>query len=277
MAAFLPEIDAYADYFSGYGVQVSVHPKGHYNADDYDAVLLFHGFHPFWGKYPKIIIGEYHSLSVGKFGRLKDALKRIFNVRSDFYIFLNSKVRKGLRFKHSSSVIYREMGYYADLIKSPRTLDFDIVYSGSMRKGVEATLMRLADMGLSLAVVGNSKEITHDNISCYGRVSVAKSYEIVGRAKYGLNITPDIFPLNVQDSTKVIEYCALGLGVITNKYEWVSSFELSRNAQFIDIEDVLAGRELFELPFTVPDVSDLEWSRVLNRTKLAQRLLSCGS
>ena len=50
--------------------------------------------------------------------------------------------------------------------------------------------------------------------------------------KCGLNFTPDIFPFNVQSSTKTIEYSAAGLGVISNRYIWAETFEKSRFSGF---------------------------------------------
>ena len=96
--AFLPESYAYRAYFKSHGFSCELIDKGSSQILDYDAVFLFHGFHPFWRKYPDFVIGEYNSLSTGKLNRFKDILKRVINVRPNLYIFLNESVREKLWF-----------------------------------------------------------------------------------------------------------------------------------------------------------------------------------
>jgi hypothetical protein len=60
-----------------------------------------------------------------------------------------------------------------------------------------------------------------------GPVSRDQLPEIYKNARFGLNYTPDIYPYNVQTSTKTLEYLASGLGVISNKYKWSEFFSVS--------------------------------------------------
>ena len=238
--SFLPESYAYRDYFRNQGYQCEFIKKGSSEVLNYDAVILFHGFHPFWKKYPNFIIGEYHSLSTGSYSRFKDLFKRIFNIRADVYVFLNEEVRKYMLFSKNCNYITRSMGYSGsdfNEFKSEK-ICFDIVYCGSFRKGLFEEIKKLADMGLLIAMVGPEESLEHDNITSFGRKDPKEARKIISRAKYGLNYTPDIFPLNIQDSTKVIEYCAAGLGVITNRYYWVDKFEKERNAAFLNLDEI---------------------------------------
>ncbi|WP_133013316.1 hypothetical protein [Marinomonas flavescens] len=270
--AFLPESYAYRDYFRQHGLKCDILKKGDKSLFDYDAVMLFHGFHPFWRKYPSIIIGEYHSLSVSRFSRVKDLIKRIINVRSDLYIFLNEEIRKKMWFSDRKNYFLRSMGYsktgfetFNDEVKK-----FDVVYCGSYRDGVFEIIEKVAEIGLSIAVVGFEVPLKHKKITSFGRKTLKEARQIISQAKVGLNYTPDVFPLNIQDSTKVIEYCAAGLGVITNRYKWVDEFEKSRNAVFLSLDSVETKKDVLEFNFKVPDLDDLDWNVLLDRTGIVE-------
>lgn len=271
--SFLPEAQAYKQYFESHGFSVSIEKPNKYNPDEFDIILLFHGYHPFWKKYPKWIIGEYHSLSTGRYPRLKNLLKRLINVRSNVTVFLNDQVRSGMYFYPSKKNAFRPMGYYTNHIQVKNTKKFDIVYAGSLRRGVEDSIIKLANMGFKVAVAGNSHHISNKNVINFGRVNIAEAYEIIASAKYGLNITPDKYPFNIQDSTKVIEYCAMGLGVISNKYEWVTKFEKERKAKFLDIYSIKNKEDIENFNFITPDVSDLAWNKLMNDSKIIEKLL----
>lgn len=272
--AFLPESFAYCEYFRKQGFKCDLIKKDSSVILDYDAIVLFHGFHPFWRKYPKFIIGEYHSLSTGKFSRLKDFIKRLINVRSDLYIFLNHKVREKMFFPKTINYVTRSMGYSLSDFNECKNKIFDIVYCGSYRNGLSAELMKLAEMGLTIAVVGPDCIFKHENITSFGRKSSEDAKLIILQAKYGLNYTPNVFPLNIQDSTKIIEYCAAQLGVITNRYQWVNEFELSRNARFLSLDDINKISDIEEFDFVVPDISDLEWSNIMKQSNILDKLSS---
>lgn len=272
--AFLPESYAYRDYFIKNGFKCDFVKKGSSEILCYDAVILFHGFHPFWKKYPKFIISDYNSLSTGEFSRVKDYVKFLFNVRADLYIFLNEEVRQKFRFSNNINYITRSMGYDAENLSKQLVQPkcFDVVYCGSNRPGLSAILIKLANIGLSIALVGPEDLPSHKNIVSFGRKTPEEAKKIMLQAKYGLNFTPDVFPLNIQDSTKVIEYCAANLGVITNQYKWVNNFEKSRKAKFLTLENICSRVDVDSFDFITPDVSDLEWSELLKNTKIISKI-----
>lgn len=272
--AFLPESYAYLDYFRSYGLKCDFVEKGSPRSLEYDAIILFHGFHPFWRKYPKFIVGEYHSLSTGNYSRIKDFIKRLINVRPGFYIFLNEEVRRKLWFSENTNYLTRSMGYSEKgfEVNEQQLKEFDVVYCGSYREGLTEELQRLADMGLSIALVGSEEGIRHKNITSFGRKTPNESRKIISKAKYGLNYTPDVFPLNIQDSTKVIEYCAANLGVITNRYEWINKFEKSRGGKFLTLKNINSRMDVESFAFVTPDVSDLEWNKLLSNTEIISKI-----
>lgn len=273
--AYLPEAYAYRDYFRYLGYYCQLVKKDSDDLLNYDCVVLFHGFHPFWKKYPKFVIGEYHSLSTGKFSRFKDILKRVVNVRPDLYIFLNESVREKLWFSKNINYITRGMGYsrrdFEEYISEEKI--FDIVYCGSYRDGVLEEIAKMADLGLSIALVGIKAPFEHKNLTSFGRLDPNEAKKVISQSKYGFNYTPDVFPLNAQDSTKVIEYCAAGLGVITNKYKWVNDFERERRAMFLDLNAIKNCDDVSKFNFIIPDVSDLEWSIILKNTNINKYLV----
>ena len=262
--AFLPEAYAYQEFFQKKGYICELEIKGSPVNMNYDAVLLFHGFHPFWKSYPDFIIGEYHSLSTGSYGRIKDILKRLINIKANFYIFLNEEVRKNLWFSKKTPYLIRGMGYNRDDFAAYSTCDkiYDVVYCGSFRPGVPEALYRLADLGLTVALVGFETTIPHPNIHAWGRVHPSEARQIIAKSRYGLNYTPDVFPLNIQDSTKIIEYCAAGLGVITNRYKWVNEFEAERQGRFLSLNHINSINDVIDFDYVVPDVSDLSWETI---------------
>ena len=272
--AFLPEAYAYRDYFIEKGFKCDFVNKGDPILLDYDCALLFHGFHPFWKKYPKFIIGEYHSLSTGRYNRVKDLVKRLINVRSNIYIFLNDDVRRKMWFSNKINYTTRSMGYSEKDFESFKNEEnkFDIVYCGSYREGLWEVIKKLADLGLSIAVVGPEIPFEHELITSFGRKEPVEARRIISQAKYGLNYTPDVFPLNIQDSTKVIEYCAAGLGVITNRYHWVDAFEKSSNARFLTLSDIDSFKDVKSFSFVAPDVSYLEWDVIINESGLLKSI-----
>lgn len=272
--AFLPEAYAYRDYFIEKGFECDFVNKGDPSLLNYDCALLFHGFHPFWKKYPKFIIGEYHSLSTGRYNRVKDLVKRLLNVRSNIYIFLNDDVRRKMWFSNKINYTTRSMGYSEKDFESFKGEEkkFDVVYCGSYRKGLWEIIKKLADLGLSIAVVGPEIPFEHELITSFGRKEPVEARKIISQAKYGLNYTPDVFPLNIQDSTKVIEYCAAGLGVITNHYEWVKDFEMSRSASFLYLDLISKAGDVKSFNFINPDVSDLSWDDLMFRSGIFDKI-----
>ena len=272
--AFLPESYAYRNYFRKHGYICNFVEKGMPEIMSYDAIFLFHGFHPFWKSYPKYIIGEYHSLSTGKFNRLKDFLKRLINVRPNIYSFLNENVRKKMWFTKNINYITRGMG--VDDIGLEKFIDqpkiFDVVYCGSNRTGLFNEIKRIADMGLTVALIGPSEQIEHRNITSFGRRLPSEVKELITQCRYGLNYTPDVFPFNIQDSTKVIEYSAYNLGVITNRYQWIDDFERERSANFMNLESLKTKKDLDLYPFVIPNVADLFWGDLIDRTGLVNKI-----
>lgn len=271
--SFLPDVLAYEKYFSNKGAVVKVVGLKE-SLKDFDVCILFHGLNPFWKSYPGVVIGEYHSLSTGKNARLKDMAKRLINIRSNMYLFLNDYVRQKMWFGAAVPHIIRPMGFFSEYVDEFRggEKEFDIVYSGSVRAGVDEAIIRCADIGLKVALVGGVLDRKHENVISFGKVTHRESYSIMSKSRIGLNFCPDKKPWSRQDSTKLIEYCASGLGVITNSYSWVVEFEQDKNASFLDFSSIESREQVLSYDYLVPDVTDLSWESILEKSALFERI-----
>ena len=283
--AFYPETNAYIKYLPIFvpGVLVSAYQSFERADLECDVVLFYGGYLPFWKRVTSKLIIEYHSLSTTRFPRLKNFVKRWFSAKADLYIFLNDMVRAELGFGISEKNVFRGMGvderYYNSSIGAEKKYDF--VYMGSVdREGVIDCILSVAASEYSVAVVGCS-ESAYKKLSSYSRVyaypgmSQENAVEVASAARFGLNFTADRYPFNIQDSTKVIEYCGLGLNVVTNRYLWVDYFESNIGARFLDLNEFLSNPEVLnEYEFSSGRIDEYFWSNVIGNSGLVSALKS---
>lgn len=241
--AYTPEAYAYEKYLKS---------LGHYIQLDYaldpnnDINIYFMGSRPFWKKKEgkALEIHEYQSLSTPPYARLKNYTKKIINRKPSGRIFLNDIVYDEMLFCDDIPYIYRDMGvdeaFFQKISENPT---YDILYCGSVsgRKGLIDILINLSKK-YKVIVVGKicseEKEVFLKNkIDFLGKLSRNELPEIYRNARFGLNYTPNIYPYNIQTSTKTLEYLASGLRVISNKYAWSSQFNDRYNSNFIWINN----------------------------------------
>lgn len=258
--SYTPEAYAYADYLRKYGVEVQL-DQAHMLDPLHDTHIYFMGLLPFWKKKGSWReVHEYQSLSTPNFARTKDLLKKVVNRKPDGRIILNDTVRNILNFKDSVPYILRDMGVDDALFQRPsKNPTFDIVYCGSIngRVGLVEQIIRLAELGFKVLVIGSVtpevKSILSSakyNIELAGRVQRKDLPELYRNCRAGLNYTPNIYPFNIQTSTKTLEYLASGLGVISNRYCWSEEF-FSRNSGLLSwLSDLVSISDIrsFETP-----------------------------
>ena len=274
--AYTPEAYAYEKYLKKLGHQIQLD----YELDpDNDINIYFMGTRPFWKKNEgrAIEVHEYQSLSTPPYAQFKNLAKKIVNKKPNGRIFLNSFVQHDLNFTDDIPYIYRDMGVDEALFQRPNENPlYDIVYCGSIagRNGLIEVLRRLAG-NYKVVVVGQVSDLErsllkHENITILGRVERSNLPEIYRNARFGLNYTPNIYPFNIQTSTKTLEYLASGLGVISNRYYW--SEEFFRNLKYTPlwIEGDLSLEENHEQKL---DFSSFSWSSILNDCKFEEFIL----
>lgn len=281
--AYLPEIWAYEEFLRSRGHEVVV-ATSHSPQGDSDVVWQFVGS----GKsYPgRITVHEYGSLSTGSFPKIKDFVKTKIAATPNGRVFLNSFVRSRLGFNDKVPHLLRDMGVHKSFyLPQQKTVEpeFDFIYSGSVTKSrlvdrfCRCFAARFPDH--RLALIGQPEDdiyrefYTHRNIHFLGRQEYRGLHELYGMASYGVNLAPARYPYSYQSATKVLEYCAAGLKVVSTGGEWINRFMLERGAKFFLLRSDLSNfnsEALERAEFLVPDVSDLEWQALLDRIGLNQ-------
>ncbi len=288
--AYLPEIDAYVDFITSHGHQALVHDTGTtvpINAQvvwwmcgrvpSAEARRLKNAFH----------IHEYASTSVPPHAWLKDLVKHWTQPKPDYRLFQNGWVRERMGFDDGVPHALRDMGVasaFFDAAEQPNTQEFDLVYLGEMNRLLPFVplLNSIHNASRTLLLVGDVPDALHAqlpaSVTCTGRVPHADVPHQLRRARFGLNLVSNIEPYNQQTSTKLVEYCAAGLPVVSNDYAWVRFFATHHQGNFHMLRDdpnswePSFGDALEAYPYVVPDVRELSWHRLLAKLAVWKHL-----
>lgn len=286
--AYTPEAFAYEKYLQSKEHSVQLDCAENLDADN-DINIYFMGTRPFWKQKvdSAIEIHEYQSLSVPPYSNLKDLVKKMVNRKPQGRIFLNNIVRADLNFTDDCPYIMRDMGVDDAFFSSSREGEekkYDIVYSGTIdaRVGLVNMLHMLAIQGYKVLVIGHISTDSQqhlestNNVQCRGKVAYQDLPALYRKAKYGLNYTPDIYPFNVQTSTKTLEYLASGLKLISNRYDWIEQFCIKQNYSPIWLEDLIGGQALVDVDLNnnPPNMEEYRWSSILDNAQFEEFLLS---
>ena len=286
--SYLPELSAYQTHIERLGHAVQMHTQAHTVPDDAQAV--------WWicGRVPKgqarrlkgaVHVHEYASASVAPLAWLKDRIKQWQHPVPDFRVFQSEWVRQRMGFGDAVTepVPYalRDMGVPDAFLtaQAKQSPEFDLVYLGEMSRLLHFVplLQTLDQAGLTLLLVGDvppalQKRLTAlAHIQTTGRVPQDQVPVQLLRARCGLNLMPDVLPLSEQTSTKMLEYLALGLPVISNPYAWAQRTALAHagRVQLLDVQATAAQWQaaVQGLPLRQTDrqhLHSLSWSHRLN-------------
>ena len=289
--AYLPELQAYANFVQSHGHQSQIHRT--LNTLPTDAAVLWSMCgkltHQLARRYPTAIhIHEYASASVPPMAWVKDQIKRRLHPIPNYRIFQNAWVQQRMGFSDEVPFEYRDMGIARYFFETPtfrKNPEFDFVYLGEMRRLQHfiPLLATLAQLGKSVLLIGQIPEDirpllrNHTNLTILGNVPHHEVPAQLRRARYGLNLVPPELPYSQQTSTKLIEYCAAGLQVVTTDYPWVRQFELRHKARFVFIPNPANCRDLFSQqlerwPLLTPNLHSLEWSCILSGLQVWQQI-----
>lgn len=279
--AYMPEIGAYASYLNESGeFLVDVVEDAAQITEEYDIVWKVMGLDRKRNN-KQALIHEYNTITVGKNAKIKDFLKKLLNTKPDGRIFQNKKVHQVFNFKDNQPFIYRDMGINKQyFLQNDVEKEYDFVYIGTMDPSRE--LNKMLEMfkknsDLSIILIGTpDPNLEKDygelpNVHFIGRVPYEELPLMAAKARYGMNYIPDVFPFNKQTSTKLLEYCALNLKVVTTSYEWVNEFEKENNASFYKLNGDLSNlnRDVLEkFDFVTPDLSHFEWHTLFDKAEL---------
>ena len=289
--AYLPELAAYADFLQGLGHQAQIHQDS--ASVPGDAAVVW------WlcGRVPRhaarrfahaFQVHEYASASVPPWAWLKDRAKRASQPQPQYRLFQNAWVRARLGFADGVPSEFRDMGIASAFFSAqgtPGSPEFDVVYLGDMRRlrHFIPLLQGLERAGLRTLLIGEPPPDLHPVLAPLQRTTLTGTVAhsavpgLLRRARFGLNLVPNQAPYHQQTSTKLLEYCAVGLPVVTTDYPWVRAFAQAHKARFILLPRQAKDRAQYARFFatqldhaacTVPDLRALAWPRVLERLAL---------
>ena len=282
--ANLPEISIYKKFFSRYCF-VNCQELSSYSLSDFDLIWQFMGvdFH-FRKSIPTI--HEYASLSVGRGNRIKDFMKRWLNARPSMRIFLNPSIQDAYGFADDVPYCYRDMGVDHRFFEAPDPeIMYDFVYVGAMdahRKFHHVLDFFARNPKHRILLIGKPSDDLYDaykgytNITFTGAVPYQDVSRLAKQAQYALNYIPDKFPYSLQTSTKLLEYVAMGMKVVTTSYHWVNHFEAQRKMRFYKIREDFSGfdwNELNAFSFCNTDIEDLKWEHIVRNSGLDDALM----
>lgn len=292
--AYLPQIDASIDYFNEKKLGFQLYDSAKLSDidwSDFDCLWKFTGF-DIYRKLNVPIIHEYASLSTGLLPRLKNKGKKILNYKPDLRIYLNEFVSKGLGLNDEIDYVYRDMGVddiFFQYKDSPKS--YDCVYIGSITKerGIPYLLdyFKWNGKNRSLLLIGGVPDEIYkaysscDNITFTGNMLYKEVPKYASQAIYGINYMPNKYPYNLQTSTKLLEYLAMGLEVITTDYLWINQFIKENNVNLITIDQTLDGlenairnHERNSSGKTMNDWEKFKWKHVIEQSGLEEKLLN---
>lgn len=248
--AYLPELQAYREHLQQLGHTVQVHHQAARVPRQADVVWWLCGrvdrseAHRLQHARQ---VHEYASASVGRWPGLKDRLKRWLHPRPDYRVFQNAWVRQRMGFADAVPCCLRDMAVPAHFVQAQpvQAPDVDLVYLGEMRR-LEAfvpTLQAISQAGLRLLLVGEVPAALQARLHglpglvLQGRVPQQAVPAQLLRARAGLNLMPPVLPLTEQTSTKVLEYLAVGLPVVSNPYPWIERCAAQHPGRILWLQD----------------------------------------
>ncbi|MCP9749917.1 glycosyltransferase [Ferruginibacter sp. HRS2-29] len=290
---YLPELKAYTDYFRARGFNtVNISDLKELDTTEYHIEWHFMGIDTRPRKKNVIKIHDYTSLSIPPFAKIKDSFKKIITRKPDIRVFLNDQVRERMNFRDDVPYGLRDMGVNEIFFEVPADTpkEYDFCYLGNMDKirRVDEFLLHFREhlKESRILMIGEppaylSRMFKNDpDIIFTGKVDYLKIPGLLAKCSYGLNYIPDIYPFNIQTSTKLLEYCACGLKVISNEYEWVRNFEKASAASFYFLDKefknfTLAGIRNFN--YVNPDMKKHEWEKVIDNSRVLEMINSLTS
>lgn len=280
--SFLPGIQAYSSFFSTFGIKTMSVLKKDLGQIQPDVEWHFMGTH-YKKKHPStIIIHEYASASTPPFMDFKNVVKRSFNLQPHFRIFLNQFVKEKFRFEDTIPFGYRDLGVSNDFINASSVhknfeKEFDFIYCGSTNYDlkIEKLLNHFTTILKGKSILLLSKNYKHliqkykkaENILFAGPVPQSEVPSYLMKSRFAINYKPDIEPHNRQSVTKLIEYAASKIPVITSDFAWVRQFHQQYGGEYFYLKEDLSNftwENINKFQYSFPDLSELTWeSRII--------------
>lgn len=293
-SAYLPELNAYHRFLETRGHQAQTHR---------DTETIPSGAQVVWwmcGRVPHgaarrlggaVHVHEYASASVPPLAWPKDRAKRWLQPVPHYRLFQNAWVRDRMGFADAVPHEFRDMGIDTAFLEAPPhplATEFDFVYLGDMQRlrHFLPVFAALEQLGRRTLLIGEAAPDLgaalrrFPRVTLAGRIPHATVPAMLRRARYGLNLVPDRLPYSEQTSTKLLEYCAVGLPVVSTDYRWVRGFAQQHGARLAFVPGrataaryaELLGPALDAQALAPPDVSALIWPHVMERLAVWRHL-----
>jgi glycosyltransferase involved in cell wall biosynthesis len=290
LKSFLPEINAYADFFNKYGIRTEIHPTEMYDSINAEVEWYFMGMKGGKKKKNTIIIHEYASASISPFRKEKDFLKRIYNQQPDYRLFLNLYVKQRLGFKDNIPFGLRDMGVADLFFVSNKNIEkeYDFIYTGSVapERQIEKLLDRFTRKDLqmhSLLIVSKDYHriarhfAPFSNIHFEGPVTHEVVAGHIAKARFCINYMPDKEPFNQQTPVKLLEYLSLQIPVISSRYSWAEQFQRRYGGEFFFLEKDLSNftwENITRHNYSFPDMHAWKWEKQIRESGILEFLQS---
>jgi len=279
--AYLPEYQAYRTYCNQAKIECEIVDNVSKVSKRADTIWLSCGIFPLNIK-EKFLVHEYQSGSTGSFCRLKNQIKSILNQAPTCRVFLNTSVKNQFPLLNRSKVPYffRDMGVsnnFFEVYSSSKPYEFVYIGSTDQIRGFDELLESVKRTNKKTLIVGRKplylKNYNFTNIEFSGVLPYEEVAKTAILAKFGLNYIPNREPFNSQTSTKLLEYLALGLKIITSHHKPSTDFLDARHAKYLFFsKDLSIPTEYESAEYFTPSVHDREWIKVIERSGIFQFL-----
>lgn len=279
--AFLPGIPVYSDFFSRYGISCESVSGSGWQHMKRDVEWLFMGTdrHP---RNPGILrIHEYASASLPPFSRQKDWLKKVFNQRPDYRVFQNEYVKDQYRFQDGIPSGFREPCLTPDWLvpELASAKKYDFIYTGSVHR--KRRLEQLLDhfcgplSNHGLLILGKDygrlqkQYAPAKNIRFEGPLPYVQVRQKILASRFAINFIPDQLPFSRQVSTKLLEYAACRIPIITTDYEWIRGFEKASGGTYFYLSGDLQNftwAAVNAFPYQFPDLANYTGEAQIRRS-----------
>ena len=287
LRSYLPETFAYKKYLELKGHNVEIVNLLNQTDINSEIIIDFMGVRSLFDKKKNYCyIHEYCSSSVPPFADSKNYIKKKINFKPSGRIFLNKNTFNHFNIVDNIPYVFREMGCEESFFSSFQKKDnfkYDLVYAGSIdnRIGLTDCIINLLRLNFKILLIGNISLEIEKKLNIYSEIDITgylqREYlpDLFLQTRAGLNFMPNKFPYNIQTSTKVLEYCASNLGVLSSKYYWSEKFCKINNGNFFWLENLINKKKFDEYRFNKIDVSHLKWSKILDKIDFNSFLINC--
>ncbi|MBC7826718.1 MAG: hypothetical protein H7122_03150 [Chitinophagaceae bacterium] len=278
--AFLPALQGYTQFFSKYNIQITSCTARDLPRLKCDVEWHFMGIDRL-NKTDAIKIHDYASASTPPFANLKNKLKTQFNTRPDYRLFPNQFIYKSFGFGDKVPFGFRDVGISQIVSENipAANKEFDFIYLGEMRSRRLNPLIKCFTKGAiskrnilflsrDYAKIADALKEYH-NIQFKGPVAAGEVNHFIQSSRFGINYIPNIEPFNQQTSTKLLEYAANKIPIVSTRYPWIENFQNKFGGNYFYLNNDLSNftwEAVNEASYAFPDLDEWTWEHQIRQS-----------